>query len=137
MSRLYDFVTRTHNTRFTIEVLALQALLQDAQGDQRAALALLGQAVLLAEPGGFIRLFADLGPRMAGLLARLEPTGVAPDYTGRILQAFGDSAPATPSQSAAVSAMGRTELVEPLTEREREILALLAQRLSDKEIAQR
>ena len=136
LSRLYDFVTRTHNTRFTIEVLALQALLQDAEGDQRAALALLGQALLLAEPGGFIRLFADLGPRMEGLLARLEPTGVAPEYAGRILQAFGGSAPAIPNQSAAVSDMGRTELVEPLSEREREILALLAQRLTDKEIAQ-
>ena len=76
LSRLYDFVTATHNTRFTIEVLALQALLQDAQGDERAALALLAQAVSLAEPGGFIRLFADLGPRMAGLLIRLRRTGV-------------------------------------------------------------
>jgi LuxR family maltose regulon positive regulatory protein len=136
LSRLYDFVTRTHNTRFTIEVLALQALLQDAQGDQRAALALVRQAVLLAEPGGFIRLFADLGPRMAGLLARLVPTGVAPDYTGRILQAFDNPAPAAPPQRATVSALEGPDLVEPLTEREREILAFLALRWSDKEIAQ-
>ena len=136
LTRLYDFVTATHNTRFTIEVLALQALLQDAQGDGRAALALLGQAVSLAEPGGFIRLFADLGPRMAGLLARLRQMGVALGYTGQILQAFGDDSPAGPNQSAALSPMGRSEPVEPLTEREREVLALLAQRLSNKEIAQ-
>ena len=136
LARLYDFVTTTHNTRFTIEVLALQALLQDAQGDERAALALLGQAVLLAEPGGFIRLFADLGPRMAGLLARLRQTGVAPDYTGQILQAFAEPTPAAPNQTTAVAPAGPLELIEPLTDREREVLALLAQRLSNKEIAQ-
>jgi len=136
LSRLYDFVTTTHNTRFTIEVLALQALLEDAQGDERAALALLEQAVLMAEPGGFIRLFADLGPRMAGLLARLQRTGVAPRYTGQILQALGEYTPVAPNRSAAVSVAGRPELVEPLTEREREVLALLAQRMSNKEIAQ-
>ncbi len=144
LSRLYDFVTATHNTRFTIEVLALQALLQDAQGDERGALALLEQAVLMAEPGGFIRLFADLGPRMAGLLVRLRRTGVSPDYTGRILQAFSEFTPAAPSQrvqpqmaqSATTSATGQWESIEPLTEREREVLALLAQRMSNKEIAQ-
>ncbi len=144
LSPLYDFVTTTHNTRFTIEVLALQALLQDAEGDERAALALLEQAVSLAEPGGFIRLFADLGPRMAGLFARLRRTGVAPDYTGRILQAFGEDTTAAFNQEAAqsvaqgsvVSPAGPPELIEPLTEREREILVLLAQRLSNKEIAQ-
>ncbi|MCU0503171.1 MAG: LuxR C-terminal-related transcriptional regulator, partial [Anaerolineae bacterium] len=136
LARLYDFVTTTHNTRFTIEVLALQALLQDAQGDERAALALLKQAVSLAEPGGFIRVFVDLGPRMAGLLARLRRTGVAPHYTRQILQAFGEYTPAAPNQGAAASPMGRSEPIEPLTEREREVLALLAQRLSNKEIAQ-
>jgi len=140
LTRLYDFVTTTHNTRFTIEVLALQALLQDAQGDERAALALLERAVALAEPGGFIRLFADLGLRMAHLLDRLRQIGVAPGYTDRILQAFGESAPAASSQrvtgSAAISPQGRTVLIDPLTDREREVLALLAQRLSNKEIAQ-
>jgi LuxR family transcriptional regulator, maltose regulon positive regulatory protein len=140
LARLYDFVTATHNTRFTIEVLALQALLQDAQGNERAALALLEQAVSLAEPGGFIRLFADLGLRMAHLLVRLRQIGIAPGYTDRILQAFGESAPAAPSQraagSAAISPKGQMVLIEPLTDREREVLALLAQRLSNKEIAQ-
>jgi LuxR family maltose regulon positive regulatory protein len=136
-------VTTTHNTRFTIEVLALQALLQDAQGDERAALALLEQAVLMAEPGGFIRLFADLGPRMAGLLVRLRRTGVAQGYTGQILKAFGDDTSAAPNQRAAqraasgtaVSPTGRPGLIEPLTDRQSEVLALLAQRMSNKEIA--
>jgi len=81
---------------------------------------------------------------MAGLLVRLRRTGVAPGYTGQILQAFGDEPSAAPNQGAAqraapgtaVSPTGRPELVEPLTDREREVLALLAQRMSNKEIAQ-
>jgi LuxR family maltose regulon positive regulatory protein len=136
LSRLHAFVTATHNTRFTIEVLALQALLYAAQGDEPTALARLQQAVALAKPGGFIRLFVDLGPRLASLLARLRQTGVFPDYTGQILEAFDESTPAAPHPKTATTPMSHPELIEPLSEREREILALLAQRLTDKEIAQ-
>ncbi len=136
LSRLYAFVTTTHNTRFTIEVMALQALLQDIQGDERLALALLRQALSLAKPGGFIRLFVDLGPQMASLLARLPRAGVAPAYVAQILDAFGQATPAPPSLEGAVSYNGHSDLVEPLTEREREVLELLAQRLTNKEIAQ-
>jgi LuxR family maltose regulon positive regulatory protein len=136
LARLSDFVTATHNTRFTIEVLALQALLQDAQGNERAALATLEQAVSLAEPAGFIRLFVDLGPRLADMLVRLQKKGVAPDYTARILEAFAGDKPAVSSPLPVLSPSERTELIEPLTKREREILALLAQRFSNKEIAQ-
>ena len=109
LSRLHAFVTATHNTRFTIEVLALQALLHETQGDERAALALLEQAVSLAEPGGFIRLFVDLGPRLARLFTRLRQTGVASGYTGQILQAFGESTAAAPHPKP----MGRTERDRP------------------------
>ena len=132
LSQLHAFVTATHNTRFTIEVLTLQALLHETQGDERAALALLEQAVALAEPGGFIRLFVDLGPRLARLFTRLRQTNGAPGYTGQILQAFGESTPAAPHPKT----IGRTEGIDSLTDREREVLALLTQRLTDKEIAQ-
>lgn len=139
LSRLHAFVTASHNTRFTIEVLALQALLHEAQGDERLALLLLKQAVSLAEPGGFIRLFVDLGPRMARLMARLREIGVAREYAGQIVHAFGEltnEAPGLgPANGATVAADGQAELIEPLTEREREVLALLAERLTNKEIA--
>ena len=135
LARLHAFVTSTHNTRFTIEVLALQALLRDAQGDEQAALALLQQAVVLAQPGGFIRLFVDLGPRLASLLVRLQQTDVAASYISQIVQAFTESTPASRYRATTVASNGQTELIEPLTEREREVLALIAQRLSNKEIA--
>jgi ATP/maltotriose-dependent transcriptional regulator MalT len=91
---------------------------------------------LIGEVQTHVPLFADLGPRMAGLLARLRRTGISPSNTGQIQQAFGDYTSAAPNQSAAVAALGRTELVELMTERERDVLALLAQRLTNKEIAQ-
>ncbi len=90
LERSREFLETTHNTRFMIEVLALQAVLQDRRGKRQTALELLGQAVALAEPGGFIRLFVDLGPPMASLLERLRWQGgargsLAVDYIKNIL----------------------------------------------------
>ena len=135
LSRLYDFVTATHNTNFTIHVLALQALLHHAQEKEREALEALRQAIILAEPGGFVRLFVDLGPTMAYLLGRLTASGMASAYIDQILQAFvteplGSSLATVPSDK-------QVGMIEPLTNREQEILALLAQRLTAKEIAQK
>lgn len=134
--RLQAFVTSTHNTRFTIDVLALQALCYDAQGDGPAALHALAQAVTLAQPSGFIRNFVDLGSPLAGLLERLARRGFEPDYIQQILQAFhshpSSSGPLVPPLPGFAAQVG---LVEPLTNRELDVLALLARRFSAKEIA--
>jgi LuxR family maltose regulon positive regulatory protein len=66
----------------------LQALLHDAQGDEPAALRALSRAVHLAQPGGFIRLFVDLGPGLARLLNRLDLDAEALRYVGQILAAI-------------------------------------------------
>jgi LuxR family maltose regulon positive regulatory protein len=128
LERLHESVQTTHNTRFLIETLALQTLLHEARGERSAALEALRQAVALAEPGGVIRVFVDQGPRMAALLHPLAAQGVASAFIARILDAF----PAVRSPQPAPSQQG---LIEPLSERELEVLALLAQRLSNKEIA--
>ena len=94
LTRLHAFVTSIHNTRFTIEVLALEALLHHAQGDKQSALAALEQAVILAQPGGFVRVFVDPGPALADLLRRLAAkgmagvSGAARDYAEQLLRAF-------------------------------------------------
>ena len=69
--RLYDLLVDTHNTNWLIDVLALQALLHDSRGDETAAFEKLTESLALAEPGGFIRPFLDLGPPMFDLLNRL------------------------------------------------------------------
>ena len=125
LTRLETFVAGIHHTRFLIEVLALQALLHDARGDEPAALLVLSRAVQLAQPGGFIRLFVDLGPELGKLLTRLDLDAEGLAYIGRILSAFnGDE---------------NTNTVEvldhSLTKREVEILSLLAEDLSNKQIS--
>jgi len=140
---LYELAERTHNIRFRIALLALQALLFDAQGRSDAAYAALQQAIELAQPGGAIRSFVDLGPAMHGLLGRLAQQNHATGAIRRILAAF----PVLEKKIAAGDAESRgvanaqlngqlvAPLIEPLTNRERDVLALLRERLSNKEIA--
>jgi LuxR family maltose regulon positive regulatory protein len=117
-----------------IEVCLLKALAFQALGDVPAALASLERALALAEPEGYVRLFLDEGPRAARLLYRAAEQGILPAYAGRLLAAFPEAgaAPMTPRVAAS-----RPVLVEPLTEREREILELIAEGLTNQEIARR
>jgi len=136
LGRLQAFFASTHNSRFLIETLALQALLSSTEGDEAAALTVLKQAITLAEPGGFIRLFVDLGPSMARLLEQLRHQGVAPAYISRILAAFEmRDAPQAAEGGPASRAQGES-LVDPLTPRELEVLALLARHLTNRQIAE-
>jgi len=118
-----------HNTRQLIEILPLQALVYHKQDLFDEALATLEQAVTLAQPGGFIRPFVEPGPELAGLLNRLHSQGVAQDYIAQILAAFPDFG----FESKSLDSI--QNLIEPLTDRESEVLTLLAQRLTYKEIA--
>jgi LuxR family maltose regulon positive regulatory protein len=133
VSQVRAFCESTHSTRFLIETLALQAMLYDVEGDEAAALAALEQAIAYAAPGGFVRLFVDLGPSVARPLARLRWKGTAPAYIGRLLSAF----PASGGAEEVIDRRGSAvqDWVEPLTSRESEVLALLGQHLSNKEIA--
>ena len=135
---LNELAERTFSVRFQIDVLALRALALAAQDGADAALATLRQAVALAQPGGFIRPFVDLGSPMHTLLLRLREHGAAGDYVRRILAAFPE--PRNKIETGDAGSARRTanaELVEPLTHRELEILALLRDHLSNREIADR
>jgi LuxR family maltose regulon positive regulatory protein len=153
LSRLHEFFSSTHNTRLRIEVLALQALLNNAQDDETAALNTISEALTLAEPGGFIRLFVDLGPDMAALLRRCLSQQGPVSYIRKILAAFRDEG-VGPEQDAAeendgyqaatFSDQSPSKLlmklrpqpgIELFTAREREVLTLLTQRLSYQEMA--
>jgi LuxR family maltose regulon positive regulatory protein len=110
-----------------IEALALQALAHWRRGDRAGALTALEQAMRLAEPEGYVRLFADLGLPMARLLREARSRAVMPDYVGTLLAACGAG---LASASAAAEA-----LPEPLSPREQEALRLLAAGLTNREIA--
>jgi LuxR family maltose regulon positive regulatory protein len=129
LQRIHEYAESTHNVQVMIEVLALETLLHAANNDEKAALVILEQSLALAQPGGFIRLYVDLGPAMADLLRRMQSREPFVAYITSILQAFGDAS------DPAAQPDGRKQLMEPLTDREAEILELLAKRYSNKEIA--
>jgi LuxR family transcriptional regulator, maltose regulon positive regulatory protein len=126
--------------RRLIETGTLQALVLSAQGHEAAALATLQEAVERAAPGGALRLLADCEPGLIPLLRKLQAAGVAPRYIENVLMAVGEAA-AVPAKSTAQPAaapfVGQATAAETLTNRQIDVLILLAERLSDKEIADR
>ncbi len=115
-----------------LKVLVLQALAQHVAGAFSLALQVLGEALALAEPGGFLRLFVDEGEPMVQLLQRMKDEGGRMKaYVHKLLAAFGEEATAHPS------AFTPHPLVEPLTQRELEVLQLIAQGLSNHAIGER
>jgi LuxR family maltose regulon positive regulatory protein len=141
LDSLCAIAERTHNTRFTIQIRAMQALLLDVQRDPAAAEQALTAAVELGRPGGFVRVFVDLGPPMQALLARLAQQGVDVQH---LFDAFAaepgahqaaDSGPQASPEHVVLPAA--PILANLLTVREQEVLALLREPLSNKEIARR
>jgi LuxR family transcriptional regulator, maltose regulon positive regulatory protein len=109
-----------------IEALALQALGHERQGERPQAFIALEQALRLAEPEGYVRLFADLGLPLARLLQAAQARAVLPDYVAALLAAFGEGLPSPALEP----------LPEPLTAREQEVLELLAAGLTNRQIAE-
>jgi len=117
-----------------VEVCLLKALTWQALGDAPAALASLERALTLAEPEDYVRLFLDEGPPLARLLYQAAEQGILPAYAGRLLTAFPEAGAApTPGRLST----SPSPIVEPLTERERQILQLIAEGLTNKEIARK
>jgi len=146
LERLHDLAAGQGRVGSLIEIQALQALALAASGDQQSALAALAQALHLAWPEGYLRVFIDEGPPMASLLARLatptqrQPVAAAedvpPDYLARLLAAFPPAAAPIPQPPSRAGAGPLPGLVEPLSERELEVLGLLAVGRSNQQIAQ-
>jgi LuxR family maltose regulon positive regulatory protein len=136
-----EYFSSIHFTTNRIAVLALQALLYTVEGDIQQALAALSNSIALGAPGGFLRLFVDLGPALKPLVQKLASReaqrGVSPAYLAEILTAF-EAEEARPGAGQASRREGHSTSQDSalLTNREHEVLALLAKRYTDKEIAE-
>jgi len=134
-----------------IQLVSLQALAFATQGNKMQAIKTLARALSLAEPGNYIRTFVNEGASMAALIVQLlealqvgetlSPYNVSPNYIQTLLAAFGIhvslQVPAL-EQVEPTKALGvkRQALTPKLSEREREIVRLMAQGYSDRKIAQ-
>jgi LuxR family maltose regulon positive regulatory protein len=116
-----------------LKVLVLQALALDVHGDKDQAVQVLCEALVLAEPGGFIRLFVDEGRSMEDLLSAAAALGMMPDYLRKVLSAC----EAEQQYKATASQPPYQHLIEPLSPRELEVLQLMAQGRSNHEISER
>ena len=141
LQRLLQAAAAQGRTGSVIEIQALQALALAAKGDESAAVDAIAEAVTLACPQGYVRIFADEGTPMRMLLARLSAVerdqrapagGIHAGYLAALLRACGP-ADAVPPQGRAATA--RPGLAEPLTGRELEVLRLLAAGSSNQRIA--
>jgi LuxR family maltose regulon positive regulatory protein len=110
-----------------IEILNLQALVLETQHRRDAALQVLLKALILAEPEGYIRVFLDEGAPMVELLRQAGSRSIAPQYVSKLLSEF-DRTPGT-------APTPQQPLIEPLSERELQVLRLVAAGKSNPEIA--
>jgi LuxR family maltose regulon positive regulatory protein len=138
--RLLQAAEAGERTGSIIEILILQALAHQLQGDIPAALMPLSRALSLAESEGYIRMFVDEGPALTQLLSAAAAQGMMPGYVEMLLAAF----PRTEDRGLrtefaeslhSVLSPRSSSLVEPLSQRELDVLRLLGTDLSGPEIA--
>jgi LuxR family maltose regulon positive regulatory protein len=132
LARLLEVAEAAGANGYVIEILVLQAMAQHAERKMDEALIALERALSLAEPEGYERTFVDEGASMAQLLRKAAARGISPDYVSQLLAAL--ESEMREERRATTSAP--LSLVEPLSERELEVLRLLTTHLSSTEIAQ-
>jgi LuxR family maltose regulon positive regulatory protein len=144
LERLQAAAAAQRRTGSVIELGAVRARALAARGDRPGALAALAGSLTLAWPEGYVRVFTGEGEPLAALLDQLiadrrrgaaRTAGVPGEYLGRLRAAFrpDDARAASPAPGAA--ALVVAGLAEPLTDRELEVLGLLAAGMANKQIA--
>ncbi len=136
LTRLLEAAITMERHGDEIRYLVLIAMAQHALGNKQTALDTLGQALTLAEPQGYVRLFVDEGQPMAELLQSALSQNVAPGYVSKLLATFPEYVLSAIPIDKELTA-NTQNLVEPLSMREIEVLRLMANGYKYKEIAER
>ena len=117
-----------------LKAMILQAVTLQAHSEKGEVMHVLSDALALAEPGGFIRIFVDEGLPMAHLLSEAAAQRIMPGYVGKLLAVFQAEEQMSKGKSFLPAAQ---TIIEPLSPRELEVLQLIAQGLSNTEISKR
>jgi len=134
LERLLKSAEEGSRTGSVIEILVLKALAYEAQGDTPSALKSLERALKLAEPEGYVRIFVDEGIPIAQLLSEIASRGMMIKYTGKLLAVFKEE---TRERANKPDLPTVQPLSMPMSERELEVLRLVAQGFSNREISER
>ena len=123
-----------------IRILALQSLIHQARQDEKLSMQLLKRAIDLAEPDGCIQLFVDLGKPMIPLLEAMRELQPHSAFLDQLLRALSDMPDGSVSGQASPRQIQTKEflkngLIDPLSKREMEVIKLIAEGFSNKEIA--
>jgi LuxR family transcriptional regulator, maltose regulon positive regulatory protein len=137
LQRLRTAAEEGGRTGSLIEILVLEALTFEARGEISQALSPVERALTLAEPEGYVRIFVDEGQQMARILSAAVDREIAPDYAGNLLSAFEGGCMTGKDKPQSTPAEPVQALVDPLSGRELEVLRLVAQGLSNREISER
>lgn len=141
LTRLEQAAEDGDRTGSLIEILVLQTLAHHLQGDTSAALVPLERALAMAEPEGYIRIFVDEGLPMVQLLLEAAAREILPEYTAKLLAVWDAETTRSHDQplvsQVTAPAVASQSLLEPLSERELEVLVLIAQGLTNQEISKR
>jgi LuxR family maltose regulon positive regulatory protein len=132
LARLLEVAEAAGAIGYVIEILVLQAMALQAQGKIDQALTPLERALALAEPEGYVRTFIDEGIPMDKMLRQTVVQGIAVGYVGKLLTALEKETKGKRQLGKAFPA----SMVEPLSERELEVLRLLKTHLSSIDIAE-
>jgi LuxR family maltose regulon positive regulatory protein len=135
LRRLRTAAEEGERTGSVIEILVLQALAPQTQDNIPAALMPLERALALAEPQGYVRIFIDQGAPMAQLLRAAAARGIVPAYIGRLLAASASAQQPSAGEADRPTAPVAQPMIEPLSQRELDVLRLFKTELSGPEIA--
>ena len=133
---LLSLAEKTHRTTSALELLLIQSQAYEAIGQREQALTLLQQALQRAEPEGYVRLFLDEGAPLVKLLAHLRESGKQQAYLQMLLATFPEKETTRPADKEENPQRSQL-LVDPLSERELEVLHLIATGASNEEIAEK
>ncbi len=117
-----------------LKVMVLQTVALQAHGEKEKAAQVLVEALALAEPGGYVRIFVDEGETMRSLIEKQSRNRDHPlsGYAAKLLAAF----PQPVAAPKPANMYQKSDMIEPLSKREMEVLKLLQSELSGPEIAQ-